>query len=164
MNFENYRPSGILKNHIENYLVVKTNTKISTAIIPEPSPVLSFRSKGKHSYLVNSSKKSLPSCALTGLRNVVKPIFLSENTETILIKFKPCKVALFFEEPQHLFSNQSVSLYDFMSRKIVSDIEEQLATDNTNPGKINIIETFLLSLFKNKNGYSYNLINVAVQK
>lgn len=164
MNFENYKPAGILKSHVENYLIVKTEHEISASIIPELSPVLSFRSKGKHSYLVNDCKKKLPSCAITGLRNGVKPIFLSENTETVLIKFKPGKAAMFFEEPQHLFSNQSVSLYDFMSRQSVSDIEEQLMKKNTNIEKICIIENFLVSLFKNKNGYCYNLIDVAVQK
>ena len=162
MNFENYKPSGILKSHVENYLVVKTDREISTAIIPEPSPVLSFRSKGKHSYWVNDIKENLPSCAITGLRNAVKPILLSENTETILVKFKPCEAALFFKEPQHLFSNQSVSLYDFLPKQAVSNIEEQLAKDNTNLHKISAIEHFLIPLFRNK--HSYSLIKTAVQK
>jgi AraC-like DNA-binding protein len=162
MIFETYKPTGILRNHIENYLVVKTEQAISAAIIPETSPILSFRSKGRHSYWVNDIQKDLPSSAITGLRKWVKPIFLSKNTETILVKFKPCESALFFKEPLHHFSEVSISLYDFLPRQVVLGVEEQLTKDNNNLQKISTIENFLLSLFSNNR--SNHLIKTAVQK
>lgn len=162
MILETYKPTGILRNHVENYLVVKTEQAISDTIIPETSPILSFRSKGQHSYWANNIQKDLPPCAITGLRKSVKPIFLSKNTETILVKFKPCEAALFFKEPQHFFSGQSISLYDFLPRQVVLGVEEQLAKDSNNLQKISTIENFLLSLFRNNR--SNNLIKAAVQK
>ncbi len=162
MKFETYKPSGILKDYIRNYLIVKTTQAISTSIMPEPSPVLSFRNKGIHSYWTGDSKHSLPSCAITGVRNKVKPISLSVNTETILVKFKPCEAALFFKAPQNLFSNQSISLYDLFPRQVVSNVEDLLAKESTNLQKVSIVEKFLLSSFSNKR--SYSLIKFAVQK
>jgi len=147
MIFETYKPTGILRNHVENYLVIKTEQAISEAIIPETSPVLSFRSKGQHSYWANDIQKDLPPSAITGLRKSVKPIFLSKNTETILVKFKPCGSALFFKEPLQNFSEVSISLYDFLPGQVVLGVEEQLAKDSNNLQKISTIENFLLSLF-----------------
>jgi AraC-like DNA-binding protein len=162
MIFETYKPTGILKNHVENYLVVKTEQAISDAIIPETSPILSFRSKGQHSYWVNDIQKDLPPSAITGLRKSVKPIFLSKNTETILVKFKPCEAALFFKEPLQKFSEVSISLYDFLPRQVVLGVEEQLTKDSNNHQKISTIENFLLSLLSNNR--PNNLIKAAVQK
>ena len=162
MIFETYQPTGILRNHVENYLVVKTEQAISAAIIPEVSPILSFRIKGQHIYRVNGIQKSLPPSAITGLRKSVKPIFLSKNTETILVKFKPCESALFFKEPLQKFSEVSVSLNDFLPRQVVLGVEEQLAKGDNNFQKISTIENFLLSLFSNNR--SNNLVKTAVQK
>lgn len=162
MTFKTYKPTGILRNHVENYLVVKTEQAISHAIIPETSPILSFRSKGLHSYWVNDIQKYLPPSAITGLRKSVKPIFLSQDTETILVKFKPCESALFFKEPMQNFSEASVSLYDFLPRQVVLGVEEQLTKDSNDLQKISTIENFLLSLF-NSNRSNY-LIKTAVQK
>src|ERR1700734_378295 len=156
MIFKTYKPTGILRNHIENYLVVKTEQALSAAILPETAPILSFRSKGQHSYWVNDIQKDLAPSAITGLRKSVKPIFLSKNTETILVKFKPCESALFFKEPLQIFSEVSISLYDFLPRQVVSGVEEQLAKDSNNLQKISTIENFLLSLFSNNR--SNNLI------
>ena len=139
MIFETYKPKGILRSHVENYLVVKTEQAISAAIVPETSPILSFRSKGQHSYWVNDMQKDLPPSAITGLRKSVKPIFLSKNTETILVKFKPCEAALFFKEPLQNFSDVSISLYDFLPRQVVLDVEEQLTKDRNNQQKISTI-------------------------
>ncbi len=92
----------------------------------------------------------------------MKPIFLSKNTETILVKFKPCEAALFFKEPLQNFSEVSISLYDFLPRQVVLGVEEQLTKDSNNLQKISTIENFLLSLFSNNR--SNNLIRTAVQK
>jgi AraC-like DNA-binding protein len=162
MIFETYKPTGILRSHVEKYLVVKTEQAISDAIIPETSPILSFRSKGQHSYLINDIQKDLPPFAITGLRKSVKRIFLSKNTETILVKLKPCEAALFFKEPIQNFSEVSISLYDFLPGKVVLGVEEQLMKDSNNHQKISTIENFLLSLFSNNR--SNNLIKTAVQK
>lgn len=162
MIFETYKPTGILRNRVENYLVVKTEQAISDAIMPETSLILSFRSKGQHSYWVNNIQKELPPCAITGLRKSVKPIFLSKNTETILVKFKPCESALFFKEPLQNFSEVSISLYDIFPKQVVLGVEEKLSKDSKNHQKIRIIENFLLSLFRNN--HSNNLIKTAVQK
>jgi len=162
MIFETYKPTGILRNHVENYLVVKTEQAISDAIIPETSPILSFRSKRQHCYWINDIQKDLPPSAITGLRKSVKPIFLSKNTETILVKFKPCEAALFFKEPLQNFSEVSISLYDFLPRQVVLGVEEQLTKDGNNHQKINTIENFLRSLHSNNR--SNDLIKTAVQK
>ena len=162
MIFETYKPTGIFRNHFENYLVVKTEQAISDALIPETAPILSFRSKGRHSYWVDGVQKDLPPSAITGLRKSVKPIFLSENTEAILVKFKPCASALFFEEPLQNFSEVSISLYDFLPRRIVSGVEEQLTKEGNVLKKIATIENFLLALFRNDR--SNDLVNNAVQK
>ncbi len=162
MIFETYKPTGILRNHVEKYLVVKTEQAISGAIVPETAPILSFRSKGQHSYWVNDIQKDLPPSAITGLRKSVKPIFLSKNTEAILVKFKPCGSAFFFKEPLQIFSEVSISLYDFLPRQVVSGVEEQLTKDSNNLQKISTIENFLLSLFSDRR--SNNLIKTAVQK
>ncbi|MEO6550503.1 MAG: DUF6597 domain-containing transcriptional factor, partial [Ferruginibacter sp.] len=159
MKVETYYPSDILKDHIENYLVIKTKQAISSSIMPELSPVLSFRSKGTHAYWANNIEHNLPSCAITGLRDVIKPISLSKNTETILVKFKPCEAALFFKVPQHLFLNQSVSLYDFLPKEVVSNVAEHLIKASTDIQKVSVLENFLLSSFRNKR--SYNLIKFA---
>jgi len=162
MTVKTYKPTGILTNHVENYLVVKTEQAISDAIIPETSPILSFRNKGQHSYWVNGIQKHLPPFAITGLRKSVKPIFLSKNTETILVKFKPGESALFFKEPLQNFSEASISLYDLLPRQVVLGVEEQLTKDNNDLQKISSIESFLLSLFSGNR--SNNLIKTAVQK
>jgi hypothetical protein len=110
MNIETYQPTGVLKNYISNYLVVKTQQASAKTIIPDTTPVLSFRYKGEHSYLVNNHPISLPRYAITGLRRSAKFIFLSKNTESIMVKFKPCGAALFFKQPLHKFLGTSISL------------------------------------------------------
>lgn len=148
MIFENYTPTGILKNHIENYLVVKTQETISQTIIPETAPILSFRYKGKHDYFIGNVQNSLPAFAITGLRKFAKPILLSENTEIILIKFKPCEAALFFTPPQQDFFQTSVSLHDLCDGEDVLKLEDALLEDSSLNEKIESIENFLISLIK----------------
>jgi AraC-like DNA-binding protein len=162
MIFKTYKPTGILREYVRNYVVVNTEQAISKTIIPETSLSLSFRSKGEHTYWVNGIQKTLPSSAITGIRKSVKPISLSKNTETILVKFKPGESALFFKEPLQLFSGVSISLCDFLPRQVVLDIEEQLARDGNNLQKISTIENFLLSLLSIDR--SNDLIKTAVQK
>ena len=162
MIIETYKPTGILKNYIKNYLVVKTEQAALTAIVPEISPVLSLRYKGEQSYLVNHKQKRLPPLAFTGIRKSVKPIFLSNHTETILVNFKPCEAGQFFTEHLHNFSEESISLCDCLPMQVVLNLEDQLMKDTNSFYKIDIIERFLLSIFKNDN--PDKLIDAAVQK
>jgi AraC-like DNA-binding protein len=162
MHIETYQPTGVLKNYISNYLVVTTQQATAETILPDTTPVLSFRYKGEHSYLVNNHPTSLPPYAITGLRRSAKFIFLSKNTASVMVKFKPCGAALFFKQPLHHFWGTSISLNDFCPRQRVADFEHQLMNGHNTDERLHIVENFLLSMFNCDS--EDKLIKAAVKK
>jgi len=148
MTIESYQPTEILSKYIDSYLIINTEQTATKSILPEPCFILAFRSKGHHHYSINDNQVDLPSSALTGLRKTVKHTTLNSKTQLISVKFKPWSTASFFYQPLSDISGIGITLYDFIRRQDVAEVEEQLMESTDNGQKINIIESFLRSLFK----------------
>jgi AraC-like DNA-binding protein len=106
---------------------------------------MAFRFRGKVDYKQNNAQGTLPPSVISGLRKSPRTFTYSQNTSNLIIKFKEGTASAFFKEPLHEFFAISISLDSIIQRSLIEQIEEQLAEAATNPQRIAIIESFLIS-------------------
>ena len=143
MNVNTYIPSDILKPFVKNYLVIESNDGIVNRVLPDTSLVMAFRFKGNVSYLTGDIETTVPGSVLSGLRKGSKLISYSLGAATILVIFKPATASAFFKVPLHELFDDTVPLYNFISKQRATVVEEQLEGAKNDFERINLIERFL---------------------
>ena len=162
MNINSYIPTELLRPFILTYIIVESQEELVNKVLPDTSLVLSFRYKGRVSYMTDTMKNDLPSASVSGLRKSLRLFNYSKDTGNFLILFKEGGAAAFFKIPLHRLFDENVSLDNFIGHQNLSIIEEQLAEANNNTQRKDLIEQFLLSELYNTNGD--RLILAALQK
>jgi len=145
MQLESYIPSARLKPYIQEYKVVTSHEGTVNRVLPGIAPVLAVRIQGQVNYLLPHAEEKLPGLALTGFKNSVRLIHYTARSTNILVIFKIGGAAAFFREPMHHLFEESIPLDDLISQSEVSPIEEQLGLIQNNPGRIALLEKWLLS-------------------
>jgi AraC-like DNA-binding protein len=162
MIIKHYKPKGVLENFIESFLFIKTDAEVTRNLFPVTSVILSITFNGSHHYTLNNRRNDLSGLAVTGIRRAPKDIFLSKNTETLLVKFKETGAALFFTQSIHDFFETSVPLTDIYPRQFIEDLRERLAEPKTDHARLQYLQAFLSSRVNQKK--PDQLIAAAVEK
>ena len=113
--------------------------------LPDTSLVMSFRYRGRVSFISNNFPRVLSPFTLTGLRRSDRLINYAKDTANILVFFREAAAHAFIKEPLHELFEDSVSLDNLTGYKDLSALEDQLAAAIDNVGRISMIEQFLLS-------------------
>ncbi len=113
--------------------------------MPGTGLVIGFQYKGNLSHIHNGNQMLLSRSGITGLHDRYRMFKNSTNVGTVLIYFKEAAAVNFFKEPIHELFSESISLDNFMLRSELLILEEQLYEATSDPGKIKVVEKFLLS-------------------
>jgi len=162
MNIEAHTPTELLRPFIKTYITIESQGELTNNVLPDTSPVLAFRYKGKLHYVEGDIKIDLPPSSISGLRKSRRSFNYLKDTGNILVIFKEAGASAFFKEPLHELFGESVSLNNFISRQKLSIIEEQLYEAANNARRIDLIEKFLL--VKLYNYQPDKLISTAIEK
>ncbi|HTB52320.1 MAG TPA: helix-turn-helix transcriptional regulator [Ferruginibacter sp.] len=148
MRFDTYIPGDILKPYIKTFAISEAEEENVYKVLPDTGLVIGFQYKGKLSYFNGEEQIKLNSAGLSGLNDRYRIFKNDANTGTLLVYFRETGAATFFKHPIHELFRESVSLDNFMLRSELLIIEEQLCEAQTDVGKIQVIEQFLISRIK----------------
>jgi AraC-like DNA-binding protein len=162
MNIEAHTPTELLRPFIKTYIIIESQSELTNNVLPDTSPVLAFRYKGRRHYMADDIKIDLPASSISGLRKTLRSFNYSKDTGNILVIFKETGASAFFKEPLHELFGESVSLNNFIGQQKLSIMEEQLSEAANNTQRIDLIEKFLL--VKLYNYQPDKLISTAVEK
>ncbi|GAB4035724.1 AraC family transcriptional regulator [Spirosoma jeollabukense] len=145
MKLERFLPTEQLRPYVKAFIVIDSEQGMINRILPDTSIVLAFRYKGIVSYGDGQDKTYLPVSVVTGLRSSLRLIDYARETATLLVVFTEGGAAAFFNESLHELFGVSVSLDEFIQRRFVSELEEQLAEATDNQQRIKLVDRFLLA-------------------
>lgn len=148
MRTETFIPCDLLKPYVKSYIIQEKIDEDTYKVLPDTGLVIGFQFKGRLSYLDNNNEISLSQSGITGLRDSFRTFKNSINTGTILVMFKEAGASSFFREPLHQLFQESISLDNFMLRSELLLLEEQLYEATTDPARVTVVESFLLSRMK----------------
>jgi len=162
MVIKEYLPQGVLANYVKSYMSVSSAQEITNTVLPETSPLLSLRYKGKFHYIIHGRSTEMPALALSGLRSSMKKVRLERNTGVFIVKFKELAFASFFKEPLHYFFEKGVSADDLSLKQKISNIAVQLYENKEDHERIVRVEAFLTALLEDQR--KDHLIEAAILK
>lgn len=144
MNTELFLPTAQLNHLVKRFMIIESDLGMANKILPATSVVMAFRYKGGVSYATDSTAASLPTSAITGLRNTTRLVNYASETANLLVIFQEGGAATLLREPIHELFGLNVSLDTLFPRQTIQDVEEQLAEANTNRQRVAIVEKFLI--------------------
>ncbi len=145
---ETYIPCAILKPYIQSFVIDEKEKEEAYTVIPGTGLVIGFQYKGKLSYLDDKKQIVLSTAGITGMLDSYRQFKNEAGTGTVLVLFKEAGAAPFFRQPLHELFRESISLDNFMLRSELLLLEEKLCEASTGPGKINVVEDFLIARMK----------------
>jgi AraC-like DNA-binding protein len=149
MRFEKHFPTNYLKDYIKYYVVSVNDFETEYKVFPSSGLVIGFQYKGQLSELKDKAYNKLSSAGVTGISDSFKVFQNSADIGTILVYFTDIGFTHFASHPANEFFNLSLSLDDIFEKNKIEEVEEKLASANTDKLRINIVEQFLLTEFKN---------------
>jgi AraC-like DNA-binding protein len=148
MALAHYIPCDALKPYVERFIISETATESIYRVLPGTGLVMGFQFRGKLYQLIDGNEIELSRSGITGINDSYKLFKNSDGIGTVLVYFKDGGASVFFREPIHELFQSSVSLDNFLLRSELLLFEEQLCEAVTYPGKIKVVEQFLLSRIK----------------
>lgn len=144
MNTELFLPTAQLSHLVKRFMIIESDLGMVNKILPATSVVMAFRYRGGVSYTGEATETTLPTSAITGLRNTTRLVNYASETANLLVVFQEGGAAALLREPIHELFGLNVSLDSLFPQQIIRDVEEQLAEANTNQQRVSIIENFLI--------------------
>lgn len=144
MQFKRYTPAAFLQPFVDAFLTIESEQGMESRVLPDTSVVMAFRYKGSVVYRENA----LPVSVISGLRKSPRLLGYARETGNLLVVFKPGGAAAFFKEPLHELFDASIALENLILPGELSEVEDRLASAETNPQRILIIEQFLFARFR----------------
>lgn len=145
MQITEYVPTEKLRPYIKAYKIIESRNETTNKVLPTTSFAMSFRFKGKISYINDTNKTTLHFATLAGLQKSTRHINYDADTSAIIVIFKETGLLAFFRQPLYELFGQSISLDNFLSTSQILIFQEQLINCKSNIERIAILEQFLLS-------------------
>jgi AraC-like DNA-binding protein len=145
LKFQTYIPHDALKPYVKLLAISEADEEKTYKVLPDTGVVMGFQYQGRLSMLDNDQETSLAAAGITGLQDSYRIFKNISHIGTVLVYFKPAGTPHFFRQPVHELFRESVSLDNFMLRSEVLILEEQLREANTDQGRIDIVEAFLIA-------------------
>jgi AraC-like DNA-binding protein len=149
MKVETYYPSGQLMPFIDSFMIIESENGMQNRILPDTSIVMAFCLKGKITSSDGGSAETLPKAVITGLKKSFRLITYSENSATLLVKFKELGASAFFDLPLYEFCDTTVALDYLMSdHGRIEEMSGRLGETSNNRLRVSMVENLLLNLYK----------------
>ena len=146
--FKEYQPVEILRPYVK-YLVVSENEQVNDyKVLPDVSLVMGFQYKGSLALIADDTANKLSAMGITGLQDQYRVFKNSENVGSILVYFNETGASYFFRNPINELFSESLSLDNFICQSRLNQIHEQLCEAIDDAQRINIVESFLISLLR----------------
>jgi len=118
------------------------------AVLPDIFPVMGFQYRGKVAALRDGMDVSLETCGITGLQMTARQYRYLPRSGTVLVRFQPWGAAAFLPAPMHEIAGKNLGLADLLAPGRIRETEDRLMVATDDPGRIVVIETFLLRLLR----------------
>lgn len=145
MKFELFQPSDTLKPYIKQFAISEMEDASSYKVLPSLGPVVGFQYKGSLAILHNNQAMPLHSAGVTGLMDSYKEFNNASNTGTLLVFFSEIGLAQFTKHPINELFNLSVELDHLFDKSSIDEVQDNLASAQTDTHRIKIVEQFLLA-------------------
>lgn len=150
MNFQIVKPNAFLCDYVKQYCFMETHVdegNIIERVIPADYVQLMFHYRNpfvvvKDEILTHKQPRTI----ISGLSNSYSDVSTFGEAGVVFVQFKPAGACQFFKFPLSEIENKSFNLADIFYTE-VKELEEKLFETNTVTGKVQLIETFLLSKF-----------------
>jgi hypothetical protein len=117
-------------------------------VFPTSGLVIGFQYKGQLTNIKENTVSHLTSAGITGIADSYQVFKNSANIGTILVYFTETGFTHFASHPANELFNLSLSLEDVFDKNSIIEVNEKLATANTDKLRIKIVEQFLLGQLK----------------
>lgn len=145
MKFDRYKPAEPLQPYVR-YLAISESSMASTyKVLPVTGLVLGFQYRGKLAHIRNGEPVPLAASGITGITDGVRVFSCSADIGTVLVYFTETGFAFFCSQPVHELFDQSIALEHLFDPADIRDTEERLTAADTDRGRIDIVERFLLA-------------------
>jgi AraC-like DNA-binding protein len=141
-------PAPALRPYVSFYQIQEMTEESVYTVYPGTSVVMGFQYKGKLSIVQDNSVTALSRAGVTGLGDTFKMFRSSANIGTILVFFSDAGAPAFLDCAVHELFGGSYSLKDIHLQRRVNEVEEKLAGAMEARQRIAIIDSFLISLFR----------------
>jgi AraC-like DNA-binding protein len=161
MKIETYYPSAQLRPFIDAFMIIESEHGMQNRILPDTSIIMAFCFKGKITSSNGGPAETLPKSVITGLKKSFRLITYSENSATLLVKFKELGASAFFDLPVYEFCDTTVPLDNLLNeRDRIEEMSGRLGETENNRLRVSMVENFLLNLYR---GYRPDyLVNQAI--
>jgi AraC-like DNA-binding protein len=118
-------------------------------IFPGLNVVMGLQYQGELNLLNDANHRiRLQRCGITGLLTNYKNFqAVNHCTRTVLVRFYPWAIPIFFNESANQFTDQSLGLTDILTTQAMDDIEEKLQDIKDRVSLSWVIQQFLLQLY-----------------
>jgi AraC-like DNA-binding protein len=143
-----FKPSSILRQHIDSYHIMESDNPIDFLpqhrIYAYGKVVLVFHYRNPSLFQKRNEPPYVePRTVLCGQQTSYYDLALAGKTGMIFILFKPFGAAMFFKMPMNEIKNENIALENIIGNKAL-EIEDSLRTAASNNKRIKTVEAFLL--------------------
>ncbi len=159
--FTFYRPHEVLREYVRFYWVFSSDRAVSALTFPTECPQIIFH-KRKPLYIpeLDSFQNRL---TISGQVNFPSHLKAMDDTEMIVVVFKPYGLSPFLNIPASLFYNQEISGYDIDCIGL-RELDGRISGREDNIDCINLIDNWLLSCIASHTDYRTPRIKAAVDQ
>jgi AraC-like DNA-binding protein len=141
---QRWEPTQTLRPYIQGYMVIESCQERVNRLLPDTNIFLALRYKG----IVYQHGHEVPALSVAGLRKTARLMNYTAHSSNIVVQFKTTGAAAFFRQPLHELFESQMALTDLTGYAGINQLEEQIQEIATIPGKIALIERFLLARLK----------------
>ena len=152
MEFENFPPSDILKSYIKYYWVCTTDEDVSMEVM-YPSGYVELCidiSNGNTVRHFGDRATKMPSMEVLGHLTKPTKATVTKGTTVLVTRFYPYASSLFFPNQVSNFTNDSIDLYDILSKES-TEFYNHLMEQRTLGQKIKALDSFLVQRLTKSN-------------
>lgn len=148
MKFDKYLPTEHLKPYIKYFVVSENDLESEYKVFPSSGLVIGFQYKGQLASLKGDKIDKLTSSGITGISDSYKIFKNSTDIGTVLVYFTETGFSHFASNPVNELFNLSLSLDNVLDKRMVSEVEEKLASATSDKQRIKIVEQFFILQLK----------------
>lgn len=148
MRFDKYLSSERLRPYVKYFVVSENESENRYKVFPSSGLVMGFQYRGSLAAITDDKERALATAGITGVSDTYKIFKNTDGVGTVLVYFTETGFTHFAAAPVNELFNLSVSLEEIFDKHNVREVEEKLATANTDKQRIKIVEQFLLSQLK----------------
>jgi len=140
-----FAPSERLAPFVRRFTVVETREEATRNLLPEHGLMLGIRFRGAASLVSGELAVRVPDTSLTGIVGAARQMRTAANSGVVIVGFRETGAARFFAEPLHELFGTTLALDQLIPRAALARVQQQIAAAPDHPGRIAILEQFLIA-------------------